>query len=112
MKNKKEMRSKSEKQNETDALSVEKITNCSELKSFLLHIRDKMEDGEATPLYAVTAMNFALNTPDVYAHLNEENKEIARAIWLRLKQSGLQLRSPSLLFSEEDKGAEPSEPSR
>ena len=31
-----------------------------------------------------------------------ENKEIARDVWLRLKQAGLQLRNPPILFGPEE----------
>lgn len=73
-----------------------------DLKSFLMNIRDKMTEGVAAPVYAVSAINHILSTPGVDDLLNKENKEIARDIWLRIKQSGFQLRNPILLFSPEE----------
>jgi hypothetical protein len=78
------------------------IKTKDELKTFLLSIRDKMTEQVAAPVYAVSAMNSVLNTPGVDKLLNKENKEIARDIWLRVRQSGFQVRNPSLLFSSEE----------
>jgi hypothetical protein len=47
-------------------------------------------------------MNFVLNLPNIYNLLDNENKELARDIWLRIKQSGMQLRNPPMLFQPEE----------
>lgn len=78
------------------------ISSKSELKTFLTSIKERMDDESAAPIYVVTAMNYALNTPDVYQFLDQDNKELARDIWLRVIQSGLHVRVPSLLFSAEE----------
>lgn len=78
------------------------IGSKEELKTFLLGVRDKMTEHTAAPVYAVSAMNFALSQPNIYQLLDNETKEIARDIWLRIKQSGMQLRNPPLLFTPEE----------
>jgi len=95
----------------TDAINVEDavmdaepITSASELKKFLLHVKDKMDDDSAAPLYAMSALNYVLSLPNVYDVLEAESREVAREIWLRLKKSGLQLRNPPLLFPDEGNG--------
>jgi hypothetical protein len=79
-----------------------RISSKAELKTFLNSIRDKVTEGVAAPIYAMSAMNFVLTIPDIYSLLDNENKEIARDIWLRLKQSGLQIRMPGLLFGADE----------
>lgn len=86
----------------TDAAG--KISSKTDLKSFLLSLRDRMTDESAPPVYAMAAMNHVLTLPDIYNLLDNETKEIARDIWLRLKQAGFQVKSPPLLFTAEDDG--------
>ena len=78
------------------------ISSKAELKTFLLLIKERMDDESAAPIYVVSAMNFALNTPQIYDFLDQENKEIARDIWLRIVQSGLHARIPNMLFSADE----------
>lgn len=80
------------------------IASKAELKTFLLSIRDRMEDESAAPIYALSAMNHVMNHPDIYELLEPESKEIARDIWLRIKQSGMQVKKPALLFGDETDG--------
>lgn len=79
-----------------------KIASAADLKAFLQTILDKMKEDSAAAIYVVSAMNFVLNIPQVYEFLNNENRELARDIWLRLKQSGFQVKHPPLLFGEAD----------
>ena len=79
-----------------------KISTKQDLKEFLLNIRDKMTEGVAPPIFVASAMNDFMNLDGIYKLLNKENKEIARDIWLRLVQSGLQLKTPQLLFGGEE----------
>ena len=107
-KDKKETNSKDKNSNTAEPEDFGTITTKKELKSFLLNIRDKIEDESAAPVYCVTAMNYVLNIPKIYELLDKENKEIARDIWLRLKSVGIQLKNPPLLFSpEEDSNTAP-----
>ena len=58
-----------------------------------------MSEEEGCPaIFALSALNYVLSLENVYTILNEENKELARDIWLRLERSGLELKSPPVLF--------------
>ena len=78
------------------------ITTVDEMNSFLTNVRDKLADGSAAPVYALTALNELLEHPTIYDLLSSENKELARDIWLRVKQAGFQIKNPPLLFDAED----------
>ena len=80
------------------------ISSKSELKNFLQILRDRMTDRTAAPIYAVSAMNHVLTLPKIYDLLDNENKEVARDIWLRIRQSGMQVKNPPLLFGDESDG--------
>lgn len=82
--------------------SVSDVNSKKDLKSFLLNIQDKLTDGTAAPVYALTAMNRILTLPNIYDCLDKENKELARDIWLRIRQAGFQIKNPPLLFSEDE----------
>ncbi|MCO6432266.1 MAG: hypothetical protein J5J00_15540 [Deltaproteobacteria bacterium] len=83
------------------------INNEADLKAFLQNVRDKMAEETAPPVYAFAVMNQILTTPDIFTLLNNENKEVARDIWLRIKQAGFQARNPAMLFGS-DEGLETS----
>lgn len=98
MKNKKETKTKTAKSVDVNQ-AMGDISNESDLKAFLLNIRDKMAEQAAAPVYAVSALNQILSTPSLFKLLDEENKELSRDIWLRIKQSGFQLANPPMLFA-------------
>ena len=102
MKTKKDPTKKQDKGEMTDGETFGQILSKADLKSFLMNVRDRMGEAIAAPIYVLSAMNFVLNQPGIYEWLDNENKEIARDIWLRLKQSGLQLRNPPLLFGSDE----------
>lgn len=106
MKGKKETKTKNVKpQGEEGAAHSEgqgKIVTKADLKSFLQSVRDKMVEGLAAPIYALSAINHVMALPDVYDLLDADNKELARDIWLRLKQAGMQVKNPPMLFSAEE----------
>ncbi len=85
-----------------EGVNIGAISNKGDLKTFLVSIRDRMTDGSVAPIYAMTAMNSLLTMSEIYDLLDNENKEVARDIWLRLKQNGLQVRTPPILFGEEE----------
>ena len=91
MKNKKETKPLKNGKAGNNHQAVGDILSESDLKSFLLNIRDKMAEQTAAPVYAVSALNQILISPELSKLLNEENKELSRDIWLRIKQSGFQL---------------------
>lgn len=93
----------------TEALKGQQIRSFESkegLRDFLLNIRDKMTERSAAPIYALSALNYVMSNAEVYGLLDNENKEIARDIWLRLKQSGFQLKDPPLLFGEGESGTD------
>lgn len=97
---------KSEPQ-KSETVEFGKISTSEDLKGFLRNVLDKMSDDQAAPVYSLAVMNHLLNLPDIYTLLDNENKELARDIWLRLKASGVQLRNPPLLFGAENEGTAP-----
>lgn len=86
-------------------VTVEEIKSVSELKEFLLSIKNQLNEKVAPPIYALTAMNYIFNQEKVYDLFDNDNRELAREIWLALQQSGLHLRKPPLLFAEDDPSA-------
>ncbi|NBW40202.1 hypothetical protein EBR25_04255 [bacterium] len=78
------------------------ITNSKDLKEFLLSIRDRMEDDQASPVNVISVMNYIFNISNIEELLDKDSKEIARDIWLRVKQAGVQLRNPGLLFDTDE----------
>lgn len=78
------------------------ISSQAELKIFLISLQDKL-NGDAAPIYAVSAMNHILNLPNIYELLDTETREMMRAIWLKLKASGANVRQPPMLFEEAEK---------
>jgi hypothetical protein len=84
------------------AEEVAPIKTKADLKAFLLNVRDRMTDETAAPIYAVTAINAVLGNENAYELLNKENKEIARDIWLRIRQSGFHMDNPRMLFGEDE----------
>ena len=78
------------------------VSTAAEMKTFLTNVRDKLVDGTSPPVYALTALNTFLQHSSIYELLTPENKELARDIWLRIKQAGFQIKNPPLLFDEED----------
>lgn len=89
-------------ENQTDAFG--KIETKEELQSFLEGLRDKLSEGTSPPMFTSSALNFVLNLPNIYELMDEANKEVARDLWLRLKQAGLHLKNPPMWFdaSESD----------
>ncbi len=87
--------------------TLDKLASKGDLKSFLLGIRDRLGEQTLAPIYALSAMRYVMSQPNVYDWLDNENKELARDIWLRLKQVGMQVRNPPLLFSPEEDGVVP-----
>ncbi len=85
-----------------EPLTFGKIVTTADLKTFLLNVRDKMTEEIAAPIYALSALNHVMSLTNIYQLLDNECKEIARDIWLRLRQAGLQLRNPPMLFGDDE----------
>ena len=78
------------------------VDNKAELEGFLLSLRDRMSEETVAPIFALSAMNQILTQPDIYSLMSPEAKELARDVWLRLKQAGLHVQSPVLLFDADE----------
>lgn len=91
---------KDAKKPSTKIVEAGELKSKEDLKGFLLSIRDRMQDDGLSAIHALSALNFVLNSADVYRLMDNEGKEIARDIFLRIKQAGIQLRNPSLLFQD------------
>ncbi len=91
---------KPKKKASTKIVEAGELKSKDDLKGFLLSIRDRMQDDGLAAIHALSALNSVLNSADVYRLLDNEGKEIARDIFLRIKLAGLQLRNPALLFQE------------
>lgn len=102
MKSKKENKVKKEKPANMNAREINEISNAEDLRAFLINIKEKLTEENAPPMAALAALRYTLNRPDINSLLDNENRELARDIWLHLRQAGLQVKSPSLLFTVEE----------
>ena len=84
------------------ACGPEEISSKNDLRQFLTALRTRMEAREVAPVYVCNAMQHVFNLPDVDSLFDQENREIARAIWMKLKQAGVQLANPPMLFPESE----------
>lgn len=80
---------------------VTELKTPQDLKTFLMQVRQKLLEDVSPPVYTLAAMNLVLNRPDIYDLLSPEAEEVAKDIWTRLKNRGIQLRNPPILFGSE-----------
>ncbi len=74
----------------------------SELKSYLQKIKDRLSDKTIAPVHALAGMKWVLGQPEIYELLDKDNKELARDVWLRIRQTGFHVKNPPLLFSADE----------
>ncbi len=101
MKNKKDSKEKvaaGSNESEAQATGPKELTSKAELKTFLNEIKKRVFEESTPAIYAVGAMNHVMTLPTIYDLLDNDNRELMREIWTRLKVSGIQLRNPPLLF--------------
>ena len=91
----------------TQSRGPDEITSKTDLRQFLTALKARMEGREIAPVYAFNAMQHIFNLPDVSALLDQENQDLAKAVWLKLKQAGVQLDNPPLLFPDTSDGSTP-----
>jgi hypothetical protein len=82
-----------------------------ELAEFLAEIGSAILSTEGASMHAVAALNHLLRAPDAPELFDDELKELARDLWLKIKSAGIQLNDPPLLFgypplSEEEASSE------
>ncbi len=81
---------------------VTELKTQQDLKTFLTQVRQKMIEEASPPIYTLAAINLVLNRADIYELMTPESEEIAKDIWTRLKNRGIQVRNPPLLFGTEE----------
>ncbi len=89
----------------SDFSMLEKIDSPTDLTTYLRGLLDKMTDESASAIFALSAIRYCLSLPKIYEMLNKENKELARDIWLRIKQAGLHVANPPALFDKDEQVA-------
>jgi len=97
---KKEAKSKETEETMKDGSELSQITNKGELKAFITDVRDRLLKDQAAPIFAMAAMQQVMNLDTIYDLLDNQNKEILQEIWVKLSQSGFNLRKPPLLFGD------------
>jgi len=97
---KKEVKSKETEETMKDGSELSQITNKGELKAFITDVRDRLLKDQAAPIFAMAAMQQVMNLDTIYDLLDNQNKEILQEIWVKLSQSGFNLRKPPLLFGD------------
>lgn len=88
------------KKGDKSAMGTDLIDTADKLNKFLVGMRDRMSDGSSPPIYSLGCLNHLLNDTHIYELLNDQNREVARDIWLRLQQSGFHIKAPPMLFDE------------
>jgi hypothetical protein len=87
---------------EKESTSVQPISTRADLKAFATAVRDSLLKEEAAPIFAMAAMKQILTHDNIYELMDNSIKEILQEIWVKLTQSGLHVRKPPMLFSEND----------
>jgi hypothetical protein len=83
-----------------DGGDISSISNKSELKAFITDVRDRLLKDQAAPIFAMAAIQQVMNLDTIYELLDNQSKEILQEIWVKLAQSGFNLRKPPLLFGD------------
>lgn len=76
------------------------ITTTAELHDFSAAVLEKLLKGEAPPIYAMAAMQHIMSLDSIHGLMDTPTKEILQEIWVKVSQSGLQLKKPPLLFGD------------
>lgn len=97
---KKETKGKEMEEAMKDGSELSTISNKAELKAFITDVRDRLLKDQAAPIFAMAAMQQVMNLDTIYDLLDNQNKEILQEIWVKLSQSGFNLRKPPLLFGD------------
>lgn len=75
------------------------IKTKKDLETYLKDIRESLKSKTGSSVYALSAVKYALNLENIYEILDQNNKELAREIWMDIKKDGMQVENPPLLFS-------------
>ena len=85
--------------------TTDDITSADSLKIFLQSLLDRLEEDQVPPLFVFGVMNHLISSQRICSLFCADSKELARDIWLRIKQSGMQVRSPVFLFGADAQAA-------
>ena len=99
MKTKKEAKSKEAAESGKESAA---ISSKADLRAFITDVHDRLLKDQAAPIFAMAAMQQVMSLDNIYDLLDPQNKEILQEIWVKLSQSGLNLRRPPLLFGDGD----------
>jgi len=102
MTTKKEKKVKETEIVETPSNDMVEITSKADLKAFLETVRDDLLKEESAPIFAMAAMKQVLTHEGIYEFMDTTSKEMLQEIWVKLSQSGFQLRKPPMLFGDAD----------
>jgi hypothetical protein len=81
------------------------ITTSESLTTFLQSLLDRLAEDQVPPLFVFSVMNHLISSQRICALFCADSKELARDIWLRIKQSGMQVRNPVFLFGTDAQSA-------
>ena len=96
-----EQKNKSGRENASGEALTEKISTKNELKTFLAEIKEKLADKKAAPVYVASSLQYVFTLSNIDELMDKANIETAREIWLKLKEAGMQLHNPPILFPED-----------
>ena len=85
----------------SETSEVEGINSNQALKGFLQGLLDRVSEGQVPPIFAFSMMNHLISSQQICSYFCSDTKELARDIWLRVEQSGLQVRNPVFLFGSD-----------
>ncbi len=69
-----------------------------EVRAFVADIEQTVADSDDAYLNSVIALNQVLRLPNAEALLDEALKEQMRALWVKLRSTGIKLNDPPILF--------------
>lgn len=69
-----------------------------EVFNFLNDVSRQLEESQIPPVHTMLALNTMFRAADAKKIFDDELKEKARALWLRIKATGVQVIDPPILF--------------
>lgn len=82
---------------------VDEITTSAQLKNLLKEVDADLSTGDTAPVHVAGLINILVNRADSGKIFDKDCKVLARSIWEKLSNSGLQINQPPL-FGEDAVG--------
>ena len=95
-----EQKNKAAKEGAAAEAACEKISSKNELKTYLAEIKEKLAAKKAAPVYVASSMQYIFTLPNIDEVMDKANLETCRGIWMKLKEAGMQLHNPPILFPD------------